>query len=319
LARIEANKAAALARRQVPGQWQLEQKCGMRLTRPRRQARLQQAQPAAVATQPNPNPKEQQNPKPSLFFRSPVEQACDSSRQLPQAAVAAAPTARASAGGGEGGGERHLGTIKAYDAVKGFGFIVSDGDRILGLDDLFCHRSELPTGPPLLAGQRVSFELKRVAGSSRRPRKQAARVALEGGSAPGGASKPQGARFVRVRRAARSADAPEHHSGMSGLEANVTTGAEGVVVPRPSGGPQLVAAVAAEERPRAEIADELPEEEEVVARLTAQTGASASVTVEALEAALRVHVREVLEVTAKPSAILFAVAKWLRIGGRTGG
>ena len=99
----------------------------MRLTRPRRQARSQQAQPAAVATQPNPNPKEQQNPKPSLFFRSPVEQACDSSTQLPQAAVAAAPTARAAAGGGEGGGERHRGTIKAYDAVKGFGFIVPDG------------------------------------------------------------------------------------------------------------------------------------------------------------------------------------------------
>ena len=42
---------------------------------------------------------------------------------------------------------RHLGTIKSYDAVKGFGFIVSDGAHD-GLDgDLFCHRSELPAGP----------------------------------------------------------------------------------------------------------------------------------------------------------------------------
>lgn len=51
------------------------------------------------------------------------------------------------------------GTVKMWDAGKGFGFIVSDDD-----EDLFVHQADLePTVPgrKLKPGQRVGFDIRR--------------------------------------------------------------------------------------------------------------------------------------------------------------
>ncbi len=51
------------------------------------------------------------------------------------------------------------GTVKKWDAAKGFGFIVSDDD-----DELFVHKSGLDVTVPdqkLKVGQRVAFDVMR--------------------------------------------------------------------------------------------------------------------------------------------------------------
>jgi CspA family cold shock protein len=51
------------------------------------------------------------------------------------------------------------GTVKKWDAAKGFGFIVSDDD-----DELFVHKSDIDATVPnrqLKNGQRVAFDIVR--------------------------------------------------------------------------------------------------------------------------------------------------------------
>ncbi|MDQ7066214.1 MAG: cold shock domain-containing protein [candidate division KSB1 bacterium] len=53
----------------------------------------------------------------------------------------------------------HYGTVKMWDANKGFGFIVSDDD-----DELFVHVSDLDVtvrDKRLKPGQRVAFDIQR--------------------------------------------------------------------------------------------------------------------------------------------------------------
>jgi len=52
-----------------------------------------------------------------------------------------------------------FGTVKKWDAAKGFGFILSDND-----DELFVHKSDLDVTVPnkqLKVGQRVGFDVVR--------------------------------------------------------------------------------------------------------------------------------------------------------------
>lgn len=52
-----------------------------------------------------------------------------------------------------------FGTVKKWDAAKGFGFIVSDDD-----EELFVHASDIEASVPgrkLKAGQRVGFDVVR--------------------------------------------------------------------------------------------------------------------------------------------------------------
>lgn len=53
----------------------------------------------------------------------------------------------------------HYGTVKKWDAAKGFGFIVSDDD-----EELFVHSSDIDASVPgrkLKVGQRVRFDVVR--------------------------------------------------------------------------------------------------------------------------------------------------------------
>ncbi|MCI0697540.1 cold shock domain-containing protein [candidate division KSB1 bacterium] len=65
------------------------------------------------------------------------------------------------------------GTVKKWDAAKGFGFIVSDDD-----EELFVHKSDLDVTVPnrqLKNGQRVAFDIVREMKGDRAVRVRAAR------------------------------------------------------------------------------------------------------------------------------------------------
>jgi CspA family cold shock protein len=51
------------------------------------------------------------------------------------------------------------GTVKWFNASKGFGFIQPDG----GGKDVFCHQSALQSVPALAEGQKVEFEVSQGA------------------------------------------------------------------------------------------------------------------------------------------------------------
>jgi CspA family cold shock protein len=66
-----------------------------------------------------------------------------------------------------------FGTVKKWDAAKGFGFIVSDDD-----DELFVHKSDLDATVPnkqLKVGQRVAFDIVREMKGDRAVRVKVAR------------------------------------------------------------------------------------------------------------------------------------------------
>ena len=65
------------------------------------------------------------------------------------------------------------GTVKKWDAAKGFGFIVSDDD-----EELFVHKIDLDVTVPnrqLKNGQRVAFDIVREMKGDRAVRVRAAR------------------------------------------------------------------------------------------------------------------------------------------------
>lgn len=65
------------------------------------------------------------------------------------------------------------GTVKKWDAAKGFGFILSDDD-----DELFVHKSDLDVTVPnkqLKVGQRVGFDVVREMKGDRAVRVRVAR------------------------------------------------------------------------------------------------------------------------------------------------
>jgi CspA family cold shock protein len=65
------------------------------------------------------------------------------------------------------------GTVKKWDAAKGFGFIVSDDD-----EELFAHKSDLDVTVPnrqLKVGQRVAFDIVRDMKGDRAVRVRAAK------------------------------------------------------------------------------------------------------------------------------------------------
>lgn len=66
-----------------------------------------------------------------------------------------------------------FGTVKKWDATKGFGFILSDDD-----DELFVHKNDLDVTVPnkqLKVGQRVGFDVAREMKGDRAVRVRVAR------------------------------------------------------------------------------------------------------------------------------------------------